>query len=153
MDHNNDSLSEHRTEEKWSDDNTQFFKNIMADCNERSVQHGRAGRKFKKINNGLTIPTMLLPIVLSTLSNELAEQHLLNDCLLIGLACLNGVNAFFDFSKKSSNHLEFESRYEELNHEIESELVKAKNFRTQFDVYLTEISMKYSMLNKSAPML
>jgi hypothetical protein len=142
-----------RSEEKWDSDNTTYFTNMIRECKKKSISHGMKGRRLKNIHQISSIPLISLPIILSVLSKQLTQYELISSILLIIIGVGNIISAFLNIGQKYQVNLEYENRYDELASDIESELIKGKKYRVQFDVYLTRVRMKLNQLNKQAPLI
>jgi hypothetical protein len=142
-----------RDEERWDSQNTAYFRKIIAECRKKSFQHGKQGRKVKKIYQLSSIPLISLPIIVSVLSKQLSEYELLSSIFFIVIGIGNVISAFLNLGQKYQINLEYECRYDELACDVESELIKGKEYRLQFDVYLTRVRLKLNNLNKNAPLI
>ena len=66
---------------------------------------------------------------------------------------IGGVYSFFKFGEKMTNHFNFRARYDDVVSDIELELVKGREFRTQLDVFATRIHMLVDNLAITEPVL
>ena len=142
-----------RSEEKWDNDNTTYFTNMIRECKKKSISHGMKGRRLKKLYHVINIPLISLPVIVSTLSTQLIDYKLISMLLMVVIGVGNIISAFLNIGQKYQVNLEYENRYDELACDIESELIKGKKYRVQFDVYLTRVRMKLNQLNKQAPLI
>ena len=142
-----------RKELLWTGKQEQILKEWKAEMIQRSEFHGLKGRKYRKLYNLFGLPSVIIPIVLSALSDTLKKENydLINALLLLSAGVFAGVNAFLNFGKKFANHIEFENRYDELARRIDKELAKPKKNRLACDVYMEKIQLRYSSLNVRAP--
>ena len=137
----------------WERREGNFLHNIIVDCNTQSKLHRRKGKLFKKLYTIFGVPTMLIPVVLSGLTDQLHEYKLTQSLLMIATGVLSGISQFFNFGRKYQQHFDFENKYSGLAGDIETELVKPKAFRIACDVYLEKIRLLYSNLNDNAPLV
>ena len=105
---------------------------------------------MNKIKFGLfAVPSILIPIILGGVS-PVVPCHSLR---LMSAGLFGGINAFWNFGKKESEHFEFMNRFFELANEIESELCKPKAARIACDVYMEKIKQNYNKLCSVSPTL
>jgi hypothetical protein len=71
--------------------------------------------------------------------------------LVTGL--IGGVYSFFKFGEKMTNHFNFSARYSDVASDVELELVKGREFRTQLDVFAARIHMIVDNLSNTEPVL
>jgi len=83
-----------------------------------------------------SIPVIIIPLVIGGINGMVDITPITFSILMIFSSILAGVNTFFNFSKKSTLHFEFESKYNELHISIEKELSIPKIHRTAADVFL-----------------
>lgn len=119
----------------------------------QSKAHRENGKKYKKLYALCGVPATLIPIVLSSFQNEIDEYPIVQSMLLLATGFFVGISTFFNLGKRFSQHFEYENRYDELAREMDKELSKPKRHRIACDVYMEKMYMKYTGLNKSAPLV
>jgi hypothetical protein len=122
-------------------------------CDEASRAHGKKARRVKKLFTALSIPTIILPLVLSGFAEYLTEHPTTSSVLLLTTASLTGLNAFLNYGKRTQLHFNSEANYGDLSLSIQSEMCKPKFQRMACDVYLERIRSQLSGLDKVAPPL
>lgn len=145
------SMDRERSEMLWSDRSEDLLHNYQLSCRKQSDYHSVCYKKFKKLNAIYSLPTMVIPIILSGLTTVLDDYPLVTNLSLIFTGCLSGINIFFGYSKKSEKHNNFSGKFCELSMEIENELSKPKRFRQASDVFQQKIYSALINLNNSAP--
>ena len=119
-------------------------------CSESSKAHGAKARKTKRWFTALSLPTIILPLVLSGFSEYLSSHPTANSVLLLTTASLTGLSAFLNLGKKSQLHFNSEASYADLALSIQAELCKPKRARLACDVYLERTRSQLSALDKVA---
>lgn len=143
-----------RSEEKWSNNNEDFIRQLQKDCKQKANLFDKASHITKKRYNQFSIPTIITPIVMSVVSPYLSENYqYINAVSLAFVGVLNGVQSFYNYGKKSSLFNEYSGKYMDLVNSIDIELSKGKKYRVALDVYLERISSHKSSLDNSSPFL
>jgi len=143
--------NEHRIELLWERREEQVVENFAEDANTRSISHDLKAKKFKRLNIGFTLPTIVIPLILSGLSEVLDEFKLLNNILLICVGILSGIQALLGFSEKYQKHSNFSNLFLELSDEVKTELSKPKSSRVACDLFMCKIRLRRSNLISRAP--
>ena len=125
------------------------------DCLKRSTQHDVKAKVHKRRFAVFALPAIILPVIMSGLSNILVDHPLVSSSGMALTAILTGVNTctFFNHSKKQIQHFEFGAKFFRLATEIEKEMSKKKRDRLAADVFLERVSMDYNNLAFNAPAL
>ncbi len=142
-----------RKELLWEHREEDFLKKITSACEKQSKLHRIKGKLFKKLYSAFGVPSMLIPIVLSGLTDQLHDYKLVQSLLMIATGTLTGISTFFNFGKKYQEHFDYENKYAGLAGDISTELCKPKRHRIACDVYLERIRLLYSNLNTNAPIV
>ena len=142
-----------RKELLWEQREEIFLQKIVEDCKKQSKLHRRKGKKFKKLYTGFGIPSTLLPIILSGLTEQLNMYPLVHSLVMITSGILTGVSTFMNFGRKYEEHFNYEAKYGGLAGDISTELCKPKSFRVACDVYLERVRLLYGNLNSNAPLV
>ena len=142
-----------RKELLWERREEKVLLQWCEDCKRRSARHDTKG-KMNKIKFGLfTVPSILIPIILGGVSPVVPCHSLVYSLGMMSAGLFGGINAFWNFGKKESEHFEFMNRFFELANEIESELCKPKAARIACDVYMEKIKQIYNKLCSVSPTL
>jgi hypothetical protein len=146
-----------RIEEPWTSKNEEFINKKKQFCMLKGSQHEQAGYHFKGKNTSWGLPAVLLPTVMAPLSliinsnSEVSKYINAGAFLLTGV--ITGVMSFFKYNTKMTNHFNFAARYNDIVSDIELELVKNVEFRSQYDVFSMRIHMITDNLSKTEPVL
>ena len=142
-----------RKELLWERREESLLLQWCEDCKSRSGQHEKKGNLNKTKFGLFSIPSILIPIILGGVSSVVPCHSLIYSLGMMSAGLLGGINAFFNFGKKESEHFEFMNRFFELANEIESELSKPKRHRIACDVYVEKIKQIYNKLCSASPTL
>jgi hypothetical protein len=146
-----------REEEKWGEGNEIYMHNIIKICKNRADQHEQAGYHFKGKNTHWGLPLVLVPVIMSPISVLIDEftgvSKYINAGAFLATGVLGGVVSFFKYGEKMSDHFHFSSRYADIVTDIEAELVKGREYRTQLDVFSTRTKMIVDSLANTEPTL
>lgn len=146
-----------RVEEKWSPRNEMYMRNMINLCKTKAKQHEEAGYSFKKKNTYWGLPLVILPVIMSPVSLLMDEESetskFINAGAFLATGVIGGVYSFFKFGEKMTNHFNFSARYADVVSDIELELVKGRDFRTQLDVFSTRVHMLVDNLSNTEPVL
>lgn len=141
-----------RVEMKWDVRQQNTLLAWAADAKKRSNYHGEQAVINKARHAAFGVPTMVLPLVISTLTDYLRDLPVVSAFMLITCALFSTIATFFAFAGKMQHHGEFESRFAEFATTVEAEMSKPRAHRTQCDVYLQKSLDSYNSLVSSAPM-
>lgn len=141
-----------RYEEGWDTEKQQYLKNIMNDCSDLSNRHISASSYNKKKYICFSIPTIIIPLVISNISIFFTVDYLTPICLT-SVSVLNGISVLLNFSKNAELHLQYGGLYSDLGAEISTILVRSKKFRPPFDITLQKITGKKREIDSNAPPL
>ena len=146
-----------RVEEKWSSLNELYMRNMIKLCKVKSSQHEQAGYSFKQKNTIWGLPIVLVPVIMSPVSllleSSVPTAKYVNAGAFLVTGLISGVYSFFKFGEKMTNHFNFSARYTDVASDVELELVKGREFRTQLDVFATRIHMIVDNLSNTEPVL
>ena len=153
---NSDSISldnPDRREVLWEPRLEKLCNKWRDDCLKRSTQHDTKAKIHKRRFAVFALPAIILPLIMSGLSNILVNYPLVSSSGMALTAILTGVNTFFNHSKKQIQHFEFSAKFFRLATEIEKEIAKRKKDRLASDVFVERVSMDYNNLAFNAPAL
>lgn len=144
-----------REEEKWSDKNYNYFRNLQEDLKHSSNLHNEASHKNKRRYVKTAVPSMIIPLFLTNLTIFCSNQNnqYIQPIGLTFIGILNGFNSLLNFSKKCEVHNTYAGKYMELSNEIDKILIRSKKHRQAFDLCLERITLKKQELDASAPYL
>jgi len=142
-----------RREVLWETRLEDLCKKWKEDSLSRSAEHDKKAREMKRKGTYLSIPSIVIPLILSGISNITSDLPLVNSSLMAFVSILTGVNVFFNFPKKQQQHFEYSAKFFKLSIDVEKEMSKRKKNRIAADVYLEKISNDYNNLTFNAPPL
>jgi hypothetical protein len=140
-----------RRELLWEKREEQLLLKWCDSIKQKAIKHKAKALSNKKMYHIISIPVIIIPLVIGGINGLVDVAPIAFSILMIFSSILAGVNTFFNFSKKSTIHFEFESKYNELGISIEKELAIPKTHRIAADVYLERIQQSYNHLNNYAP--
>lgn len=140
-----------RKEMMWSLKPEKQLLEWKTDINKMKRKHFQIGNKNKNLFIIFGIPTITIPAVIAGLNGVIELLPITISILMICSSIISAIASFMNFGKKSQLHFEYESKYSELELEIEVELCKHKIDRIACDVFLERIFNRYNALNSSAP--
>ena len=125
-----------RKELLWQKREEQLLLKWGDNIKQKAIKHKSKALTNKKMYHMFSIPVIIIPLVIGGINGMVDITPITFSILMIFSSILAGVNTFFNFSKKSTLHFEFESKYNELHISIEKELSIPKIHRTAADVFL-----------------
>ena len=140
-----------REEMPWTNDGEIYLRDWISEINDKSKHHDIKYRYYKKMYNVLSLPTIIVPILLSPLTSYISEYPLVTSLALIFNGVLSGICSFFNYSKKAQSNDNYSNLYGQLSREISSELRLPSRFRTSSDKFTERIYQKYCALDSSSP--
>lgn len=143
---------EHRVEMVWTTKIESLFEAWQDDCRSKAVTHNQRAKTKKAYHYLLSLPTIVLPLTMSTINQFFteAQSEVINSVGYLITGSLSGINTFLNLPSQYQQHYDCEARYDELAVEIESILIKPKKDRVQADVQLESVKNRYEYLNKTA---
>jgi hypothetical protein len=140
-----------RKELLWEKREEQLLLKWGDNIKQKAIKHKAKALTNKKIYHIFSIPIIIIPLVIGGINGLVDIAPITFSILMIFSSIIAGVNTFFNYSKKSTLHFEFEAKYNELGISIEKELSIPKIHRTAADVFLEKIQQTYNHLNNYAP--
>ena len=112
------------------------------DCLKRSTQHDTKAKIHKRRFAVFALPAIVLPLIMSGLSNILVQYPLISSSGMALTSILTGINTFYNHSKKQIQHFACSAKFFRLSTDIEKELAEKKNDRVAADVFGERISQE-----------
>jgi hypothetical protein len=140
-----------RKELLWEKREEQLLLKWGDNIKQKAIKHKSKALTNKKMYHIFSIPIIIIPLVIGGINGLVDIAPITFSILMIFSSIIAGVNTFFNYSKKSTLHFEFEAKYNELGISIEKELSIPKIHRTAADVFLEKIQGTYNHLNNYAP--
>jgi hypothetical protein len=132
-----------RREEKWTLAHETLCKQWRDQAQSASDGHNAAGKKnkFKHVVFGL--PSVLLPIIFSPVSIALENDPSLPYVSMVGFIAtglFGAIDNFFNYSGKTSEHMNYSAQYADIVSDIDYELVQGREYRVDSDRFLMKIN-------------
>ena len=140
---------ETRIKPKWDDMNENLLKEWLSECNIKSKQHYLKAHRNKKLYNIFGVPLIVLPIVLGVVQEKINDPLIISILLCI-IGLFNGLNLFFNFSKKKMEHFNSMGEYKDLALSIHTILNKQRKHRQAVDVIIEATMIHLSNINNNS---
>lgn len=148
----------------WSSKIQSYMDKIKKESKDLQIQHEKACHYFRKMEIRWGIPAIIVPLICSPVVLSLnyiwAEScdgyspgQFVSAFGLLLSSVASGINGFFKFGSRSSIHNMFSSKYSDIITDIDSEMIKKKQFRISADVFVAIIKMKFDSLVASQPII
>ena len=142
-----------RREVLWDVRLEELCKKWKDDCLVRTKRHDLKAKVHKRRFDIFALPAIVLPLIMSGLSNILVEYPLVSSSGMAITAILTGINTFYNNAKRELQQFEYSAKFFKLSIDVERELAKKKRDRLAADVFLERVSMDYNNLAFNAPPL
>ena len=143
-------------EETYTDFTENLLKNWLVLSKEKTIAHNIKGKRLKKLHEYVGLPAILLPVAFTPVSGLFSEEEWMRYANVIVLAVtgiLSGTHAFFDYSRKSQLHFQYEAQYADVSSTIMVELTKERSIRIRADRFIEMIQSKIDNLGANEPLL
>lgn len=154
LDEHSDSESKdnpYRKEMPWNSKNECLLISWKDEMVIKANIHGKKALSNRLLYRILSVPTIIIPITLTTFNDILIEYKHIQGILLTLLGILSGILTLLNLGSKYQLHFEYQNSYNNLEKKIDLELAKNRKHRTQADVYLEHIMGEYNKLDERAP--
>ena len=142
-----------RTELLWEKRIEEVIYKWRKHCIEQSRKHGIKARTLKRKYQLITIPSILIPVVISGFSQLLQNHPLITSGCMVLVSISSGVSGFLNLGKLTEANFHAEGLYADLALNIEQEICKPKKNRLACDVYLERIRSAISKIYLNSPNL
>lgn len=152
-------------EEPWNSQHENFLKCMREKAKTNAEQHQRCGFVYQCYHNLFGLPTVIIPVFMTPINmifpdkqddcdeTDISTLDYLNAFSFLTLGIFTSINQFFKFAERYQTHFAFENLYNDIKTDIDTELVKARQFRTASDVFITKIQMRLDHAEYSAPVI
>lgn len=148
----------------WTVSITEFITELKAKANKKSKLHELAGHYFRNMEVRWVLPSILVPtifgpvvLLISNITYDNDEVVTTADYIsttgFILTSVLTSVSNFYRYGTRSQDHHTYSAKYSDIVTDIESELIKKKKFRTNADVFVTTMKMKFDNLVFGEPVI
>lgn len=138
---------------EWDEASEAYLRSMRVIC-ARNTQRCRDSALWaRKMHTRLALPTVIIPIVMTPFSQldecETKWAKHVATVIFILLSLLNGLNTYFDFSKRSERCMSSSHKYAEIMGDLDYELSKPTAHRGNVNVVTTRLRHSVSALDKS----
>ncbi len=149
-------IREAENSDEWTNEIVELIKRWKDQIEKLSHVHQESGYIDKVRYYRLTIPSILLPFIMTLVSQNLYEgkndtAHIIDGVAFAVTSILSALSMFFNYNQGSEKHFQTSARYTDLGNRIDSELARRPQFRTPSDVFITELKGSIEALNNCSP--
>lgn len=145
------------TTEPWTAKLSAYIGKLKSDAVEKSDHHDIAGHYFRKMEVRLGIPAIVTPAIfgpvvmlVAAATEDRCDTVTIADYVstvgFVLTSVFTTIYSFYGFGTRSHQHHSYAAKYSDIITDIESELVKKKEYRTHASVFVTTMKMKYDHL-------
>jgi hypothetical protein len=135
----------------WESREEDVVERWRSHCIDMNKEHGKIARSTKKKYTIVSIPSILIPVIMSGFSSVLQDYPLVSSGLMVVVSIFTGISGFLNLGAKTQQHFNAEALYGDLALKIETEMCKPKKNRMQCAIYLERIRSEVSKLDLSSP--
>lgn len=148
------SEDDDRLEMKWTNKQENYIDEVKRLCEQKSKMYDIASHKCKRKYNFYSLPTIVIPLLLSVVNPYISNQYeIIQSSGMALVSILTGLNTFYNYGKKCERYNEYASKYDEIVNDIDLEMSKPKRYRTACDVYLERVKIRKNQTDNSAPFI
>lgn len=142
----------------WTTDIEELIKRWKDQTEKLSHVHQESGYINRTRYYRLAIPSILLPFIMTLVSQNLYTgtndpAHIVDGVAFMVTSILSALSLFFNYNQISEEHFQTSSRYTDISNRIDSELARRRKFRTPSDVFITELKSRIESLGDNSPTL
>ena len=153
-----------RLSDPWSSEIEGYVSKVRCNSDKKSSKHGEAGHHFRSLEIRWSLPAALIPALCAPIvtlirytvdeeDGKVSAADYMSTFGFILTTIFAGVSSYFRYSYRSAVHHSYSARYMDIVTDIDTELVKRKEFRTSADVFITTIKMKYDSMVFGEPVI
>lgn len=144
--------------DEWTPEIEELIKHWKDQTEKLSHVHQESGYINKTRYYRLAIPSILLPFIMTIVSQNLYTgandpAHIVDGVMFGVTSILSALTMFFNYNQICEEHFQISARYTEISNRIDSELARRSKFRTPSDVFITELKTKIESLGDLSPNL
>jgi hypothetical protein len=152
------SCPQNQDHSDWTKDIEELIKRWKDQTEKLSHVHQESGYINRTRYYRLAIPSILLPFVMTLVSQNLYSgtndpAHIVDGVMFMTTSILSALVLFFNYNQVSEEHFQTSARYTDISNRIDSELARRRRFRTPSDVFITELKGRIESLGDNAPQL
>jgi hypothetical protein len=145
------SLDMERIELHWETREEEYLIGLASQARELATRHRQAAAQARKLYNGLGLPGMLLPLIAAAINESLSDYKIAATALMLGSACLSGVNTWLNNGSRAAAHETASAAFEGVAANVEREMAIPKAHRTDCDVAMERVSSAFAAAQGAAP--
>lgn len=145
------SLDRTRLEVEWDADAERTITQYMEACQNAAKECDRKYLHCKKMNTCFAVPSICIPIVLSTFQVQISSIPNLLNVLLLFSGIITGIQNVFGWAGKSQAFDDFSGKYSALSDTITLVLNKHKRHREAADIVIERTFQQLQTLNGTCP--
>ena len=146
-------------EEPWTDKSELLLRKWRGQLEKNADLQKMSGYYIKQKHYYITIPTILIPFVMTFLSQAIPRNtpeaetavNIINGVMFMITSALSGLNAFFGYGQLYEQHFSYASRYSELMNRVETVLASDRKYRIPPDIFITEVKYSLDNFNEKSP--
>lgn len=141
-------------EEAWTEEAETLAVEWATISKAKAAKHKTKACRNKTLNNFLGLPSVLLPVVFAA-ATPLIEATNKSTIIQVGgyiaISVLTGINTFYNFDKKSTEHEHYQARFTDLYNDVRYQLFKSRRFRVPSDEFMARVQVKLASLDENEP--
>lgn len=141
-------------EEAWSPEAETLAVEWAALAKSKAAKHKSKACRNKTLNNILGLPSVLLPVVFAAATPLIEASNMATGIQVggyIAISILTGINTFYNFDKKSTEHEHYQARFTDLYNDVRYQLFKSRRFRIPSDEFMARVQVKLASLDENEP--
>lgn len=146
----NKNLDERR---EWDESSEDYIIGLKKKCLKRREFCYQKSQEKRRAHRRLAVPVVIIPIIMTPIAQidecEIPAVKYILTVVFIIISILNAVNTYFDYSRKSEQLLQNRYKYDEILEEIEYQMSKPQQFRTNVNVMMSNLKNSINTLNRS----
>lgn len=153
------------TKKLWTPEIYEYISFLKNEATKKTDTHAIAGHYFRNLEIVWGLPSIIVPIVFSPiviLTSVITDEKCVNSINisdyistfgLVLTGVLTSVCGFFKYGNRSIQHHLFSAKYNDIITDLDVEIVKHDSFRTNADLFVTTMKMKYDNLVFGEPVV
>ena len=148
----------HQGHSDWTSEIEELVKRWKDQTEKLSHVHQESGYINRTRYYRLAIPSILLPFIMTLVSQNLYTgtndtSHIIDGVAFMVTSVLSALSLFFNYNQIGEEHFQISARYTDISNRIDSELARRRRFRTPSDVFITELKSRIESLGDNSPNL
>ena len=140
----------------WSEEIIRHLQAVRDKASRKMNDHNRNSATYRFRSHLVSIPAFLIPTIMAPIAllfksnidacdtHDISSYEYLTSAGFILTGVLQAIAKHYQYDLRTQHHNVFASRYSALLSEIEEELTKKKQFRTNADAFMASVRLKYN---------